>query len=114
METSTTPVTNLLHTLYEWWTTQHSTHQVGDFLDAELVYEGGFGGLRDDDLVWWVQQKPPWRELCVIDEVVSERKGALVFEGIDSTTLLRHRVAWLIEVRDGRIFKIIETVARLE
>jgi len=114
METSKTHATNLLHKLYEWWTTQPSTHQVGDFLDVDLVYDGGFEGLRDNDLVWWVQQKPPWNDLCVIDEVVSERKGALVFEGIDSTTLLRHRVAWLIEIRNGRIFKIIETVARRE
>jgi hypothetical protein len=104
----------LLHRLYHWWTDPQAGGPTTDFLDARVVYDRGYGGLSDQDLIWWVEQKPPWRDLQVIDEAVGAAKCALVFEGVDGATLLRHRVSWLVAVEGNRIVKIVETLARIE
>jgi hypothetical protein len=102
----------LLENFFEWWTKPGNVRRP-TFLSDDFTFDLGYGGMANDDLVWWVQQKPPWRDLRVVARIVHEDKAALVFEGTDSATSLRHRVAWFVEVSGDKILRVVETDSRL-
>jgi hypothetical protein len=108
MTNDTNTTSMLLKKLYDWWVAPTGVDTTS-FLDSRLAYDRGYGGLDGQDWVWWVGQKPPWRDVRIVGRVVDETSGALVFEGVDSATELRHRVAWLVDVNDGRVTRVVET-----
>ena len=113
MTTEAKSTSVLLRELYDWWA-KPGERTPPIFLNVDLNYERGHGGLKGLDFVWWVEQKPKWRELRVLETVVHDDKAALVFEGIDGATHLKVRVSWMIEVGDGKIVKIVETNAHVD
>ncbi|HMJ11375.1 MAG TPA: hypothetical protein VK524_08200, partial [Polyangiaceae bacterium] len=92
--------------LYDWWRDPGSSSGRPDFLSTDLKYDTGTPGLEDDDFVWWVKQKPPWRDLLVFG-MLEQKDGGAGIRGIDGTTELRQRVSWFVEARDGRISRIV-------
>lgn len=107
MENLTATTSTLLDELFAWWRTSGKGRDPSGFLAPGFLYDG-LG--QDAELwIWLVKQGLDWQELLVIDRVVHGDQGVLVFEGIDPVTLLRHRVAWRIEVSAGRIIRLVDT-----
>jgi hypothetical protein len=53
-------------------------------------------------------QQPAWTHVDVISTVVEADQAALFVEIVDPVTQLRHRIAWLIRVRDRKITSLVE------
>lgn len=109
MTSQSNPTSVALKKLYEWWAAPSTVGDTTSFLDAGFEYDDR-GAAHDGQFwIWLVQQSLPWSELRIVGTVVDGDKGALVFEGVEGVTLLRHRIAWLVEVRAGRVIKLVAT-----
>jgi ketosteroid isomerase-like protein len=100
--------------LYEWWKKPETTGDLLALVAPDVVWDRGLSGFKGEDMLWWVAQKPPWVSMRIIESIVADTRGVLVFEGTDTATGLRHRVAWLLEVENERVARVLETNARVE
>ncbi|GAA4271807.1 hypothetical protein U6A24_14550 [Aquimarina gracilis] len=66
-----------------------------------------------DQLIEMMKKGNPWKEINLLDFVVTNNKGALVYEGIDSVTNVKTRISKIITVVDNKVASCITTIAPL-
>lgn len=66
-----------------------------------------------DQLIDMMRQGNPWKEIQLLDSVFSENKGVLLYEGIDSVTNSKIRIAEVITVKDGKVATCISSISTL-
>jgi hypothetical protein len=101
----------LLTSLLAWW--QDPSLPRPPFAEGfEMV--GTSELVNAESWLFLVSQKLPWEDVKVFGILSEQHLGAVMVEGTDPITLLRHRVAWLVESRDGAITRLVETGSIVE
>lgn len=98
--------------LFSWW--REPRGKPPPVLSSDFAYTGSSSAVRAEDWIYEVSNQVPWREVRLVGLVAEDANGAVCFEGTDPVTLLRHRVCWWVEGRDGRIATLTETVETVE
>lgn len=66
-----------------------------------------------DDLIRLMKRGNPWKDIELIECVVDDNKGALLYEGTDSETSVRFRIAEIITVEEDKVSACIANISRL-
>ena len=103
----------LIIQFYKWWNQDPSVDR-NCILSPNIMWDQGLPGMKDEDVVWLVEQKLAWEDFRIVDSIVAGEKAAMVVEGMDPITNLYHRVSWLFEIEDNLIVRILETVSTLD
>lgn len=75
---------------------------------------GAFQTQTADQLIALMKRGNPWKDIQLLDTVMGEEnKGALIYEGTDSVSGTRMRIAEIITVCDEKIARCITTIAAL-
>ncbi len=88
-----------------WWRNEPGSSR--QFFHTSLNFDGVF--LETEGQLWLNEQAPPFESLRILECFSSENKAALVVEGVDPVTNSSQRIAWLFDIRDGKIAQVIET-----
>lgn len=100
-------------TLFEWWCDPSPS---ADILAPSFCHDAGLPhphNFERDDYVWFVRQAPRWTNVKLMELFGTEDRGAVAFEGTDPVTGLRHRVAWVVHVQDGKCIRLIDATATI-
>ena len=94
--------------LIDWWMGATSKDDsANQWFTDDFVFDTQAHILSGEDLIWNVNQKIPMSNFEMLDCVGGSDVVMAMFEAVDSVTGLRHRFAWSIHFRDGRISKIL-------
>jgi hypothetical protein len=55
----------------------------------------------------------PWKEIQLLDIVTRDNKGALFYEGRDSVTNSKIRIAEIISIESGKVASCITSISKL-
>jgi hypothetical protein len=97
-----------------WWANPTSVPGLRSRFEPGFTYQMEPAGLSGDYAVWLIEQSPPWEHVDVKSCSITGDTAALVVEGTDPVTLLRHRVSWSLVIRNGRIASVLERSELLE
>lgn len=96
----------LISRFWAWYTRPAEDEQLGQDLRRDASYDAGHPRLGIDEFVWGVQNGPGFERLRVLEQISSVDGGAVLFEGVDPVTGLRHREALFVSIAGGRIRSI--------
>ena len=81
-------------------------------VDPALVFDNGISCVGTDAISHLVLHEP-FTNVRLITEVISESCVCIVAEGTDPVTGLRHRQAWVFELAEDKISRIVLTSAHI-
>lgn len=76
-----------------------------DAMRAALAEDLVFGGqsMTREQFIQFCQQGHPWRDVELLDSMFTAEGGALLYEGTDTGSETRVRVAEIVRVQGGRV-----------
>ncbi len=105
----------LITAYWRSWQDPSDFAEMESYLADDFVFDAGAGELVGAATVRaMVEQNPePWVDVRMVDAAYWDDGGVIVYEGTGSRGGIRHRIAELIRVRNGRIGSISATFAQL-
>jgi hypothetical protein len=94
-----------VRSLVTHWTTRRAPpaeHHLAD----DFVFSGVVDLHGKADFARALEVQAPWSGVCILGILVGSTKASAFFEGIDPVTNLTHRIAWLLELAGGKVWKI--------
>lgn len=84
-------------------------------LADNLEFDGGmFKGKGGDAFREMIEQtESPWENVTLLDSVFTDEKAALIYEGVDTTTKIKTRVAEVVTVQGDKITRIYAVITPL-
>jgi hypothetical protein len=91
--------------LLSWWQRPHEVSKEDVFHAASLSStDGSDGDVRD--VVFAREIGAAWSDVTIVSRVDAGPHTAIMFDGLDPITLLWHRVAWHVQVKDDRVMSM--------
>lgn len=87
-----------------WWATQSESAE--DLLAEDFVYTSHIERHGRGDFLLGIRAQAPARDVRLLAVLVSAAQAVAFFEAVDSTTNLRHRMAWLLDHDGEKVQKI--------
>ena len=104
----------LILAYWQSWQSHENWEETRALMHDDFHFDaGGFVSRNADELIGMMQSGNPWKDIRLIDCIVEGEKGALFYEGTDSMTGARIRIAELITVRDGKVIRCIANIVTL-
>jgi hypothetical protein len=97
---------DLLEQLFRWWQAPEASAPPAFAEEFEFI---GATSVVDTDL--WrasIERGAPPEQVKLLGMLGEGSLGFIAFEATDPITLLRHRNAWLVEAKDGRIVRLTD------
>lgn len=92
--------------LVRWWCHQEE----GSFIEPSsdgFIYDNGLETSNWEDFVLMRSGSGAIDDLEIIDLWCGDERAAVMFEGTDSITDLRHRVCWMIALDGDRLRRVL-------
>jgi hypothetical protein len=108
-------LTNLqiVHQLLDWWRLASTPAGARAWLADDFVFDSGLEVLDAEQFVWRHEHTAPWSNMKILSMVDSHDATMVMFEGTDSVTGLRHRIAWFVHFRGGQVHKFLHVGANI-
>jgi hypothetical protein len=93
--------------LLRWWSNPDVQGETPEWLSSAVTFDSGLELLCGHEVTQRVISHAAWENIEILDAFGNGEKAALVFEGIDPVTLLKHRSSWVISIVDGKVHRIL-------
>lgn len=98
--------------LLKWWHSELPHDAVlPAFLTPFTIYASPLELLEGNEILRRVQAHLPWENLVIIGSCHDDSVAALMFEGTDPVTGLKHRASWLVTVTQERVERVDAVLA---
>lgn len=87
------------------WTVR-AAWPIEGMLAPDFVYSSEIEMHGKDDFLKGMSVQEPWRDVRILSVLVGSAHAAVFFEGVDPSTGLAHRAAWLLEHEECRIRRL--------
>lgn len=82
--------------------------------DKHMICHAGFFTFNNlEELKNEVVKGPAWKNVTMIDEVYTENKAGIIYEGINSLNEKTMRVSEIITLKNEKIIKVHSTICQL-
>ncbi len=96
------------------WQDHENWEETRSYMKDDFQFDAGlFKASSADELVAMMKMGNPWKDIVLLDKAISENKGALIYEGVDTVTNAKIRIAEVITVKDGKVASGIANITQL-
>lgn len=89
--------------------------QMGSALAEDVKYDSGFYKLSGrESLLEAGKRGSLWKKVDILEEVYTENRGVIVYEGIEESSGNKTRVTEVLSIENNKISNIISTVAQFK
>ena len=94
------------------WQSHSNWGETRKLMKDDFKFDAGvFKTDTADQLIEMMKNGNPWKDVELLDFVVNGNKGALIYEGIDSITNSKIRIAEIITVEGHKVASCIANIA---
>lgn len=96
------------------WQSHSNWSETRNFLADDFKFDAGtFSTNNADELVEMMKKGNPWKDIKLLDSVITENKGALLYEGTDSVTNTKFRVTEIITVKEDKVISCFANITQI-
>lgn len=107
-------VEQIIMNYWKSWHSHSNWDETRKYMHDDFRFDaGGFKTDSADELIGMMKSGNPWKDIRLLDFVVSENKGALVYEGTESVTDATFRIAEILTVTGDKVSACLTTIAQL-
>lgn len=108
-------IEELVRAYWESWQEPADFDAMEAHLAEDVRFDAGMGAIVGAANVRaMVEQNPePWNDVTLVDSAFWADGASIVYEGVGSTTQVRHRIAELLRVDGDRITSVTATFAQV-
>lgn len=96
---------NILDLVRQW--TMRGSEVAEGLLSDDFVYISETERHGRGDFIAGINVQAPWHDVRILGVLIGAAQAATFFEGVDPTTNLAHRIAWLLDHDGSRIRKMM-------
>lgn len=89
--------------------------QMGSAPAEDVQYDSGFFKLSGkESLLEAGKRGSLWKKVDILEGIYTDKKGIIVYEGIEESTGNKTRVTEVLSIENNKIFNILSTVAQFK
>ncbi|MEZ4688533.1 MAG: nuclear transport factor 2 family protein [Bacteroidia bacterium] len=104
----------LILNYWKSWQSHSNWEETRALMKDDFYFDAGFFKTESaDQLIEMMKNGNPWQDVQLLDIVTHDDKGALFYEGIDTVTQSRVRIAEIITVEAGKVASCVATISQM-
>ena len=102
----------LLLTYWKAWQSHKDWKCTRALMQDDFYFDAGsFQTHSADALIELMKKGNPWREIVLLEMLVDGNQGAMVYEGIDSKSGKKMRIAEVLKVKENKVSTCISSIS---
>lgn len=104
----------IILTYWKSWQNHSNWEETRKLMKDDFKFDAGFFKTNSaDQLVEMMKNGNPWKEIKLLDKIITGNKGVLFYEGIDSVTNTKVRIAEIMEVETDKVASCVASISQL-